>query len=376
LIAYGLAGQRFPAAYPGLGVPTYALAGFLTAVVFFASLLAHELAHAVVARRAGIEVEGITLWLFGGVAKMQGEANDPGTDLRISGVGPLVSLVLGLGFGALVVLLQLLGVGAGAGGLLTGALFWLGAINVALAVFNVIPAAPLDGGRLLRAIWWRFSGDRTKATLRATQAGQLFGWTLIVFGLLWFLSGQAFGGLWLALIGWFLLGAATMERRQVTVQTQLSDVRVGAVMTPEPDTVPGEMPVLTFLTDVLPRYRHSSFPVLDGGAAPRGLVTLDQVRKVPVAERASTPIGSVAWPLEDVARADPREPVADLLPRLTTQAGQRALVVDAGRLVGIVSVRDVTREMERRDLVPAGGMGDRAAGGRADPDQRWRGAGG
>jgi Zn-dependent protease/CBS domain-containing protein len=356
LIAYGLAGQRFPAVYPGLGWLAYATAGFLTAVAFFGSLLAHELAHALVARRNGVHVEGITLWLFGGVAKLQGEADDPGADLRIAGVGPLVSLVLGAAFGALAVILGLLGLGGtGGGGLFTGAVFWLGAINVALAVFNVIPAAPLDGGRLLRAIWWRVSGDRATATVRAAQAGQVFGWTLIVVGLFWFLTAQAFGGLWLSLIGWFLLGAATMEGREVMVRSRLTGVRAGDVMTPEPDAVPADMPVAAFLTDVLPRHRHSAFPVLGEDARPWGMVTLDQIRGVPEPQRGTTAIDAVACPIEDVARVRPEEPVADLLPRLTTCTGQRALVVDDGRLVGIISPRDVNRELERRDLTGARG---------------------
>lgn len=359
LIAYGLAGQRFPAAYPGLGALAYAVAGLLTAVVFFASLLAHELAHALVARRNGVHVEGITLWLFGGVAKLQGEADDPATELRIAGVGPLVSLLLGAAFGALVAVLGALGVGgAGTGGLVTGALFWLGAINVALAIFNVIPAAPLDGGRLLRAVWWRLSGDRTTASLRATQAGQVFGWILILAGLWWFLTLQVFGGLWLTLIGWFLLGAASMEGRQAILQSRLAGVRVHDVMTSDPDTVPADMPVAAFLTEVLPRYRHSSFPVVDV-TTPRGLVTLDQIRAVPEPHRGTTVIASVAAPLDEVAQARPDEPLSELLPRLTPQTGQRALVVDDGRLVGIVSPRDVTRELERRDLSPTGGPGGR-----------------
>jgi len=168
LIAYGLAGQYLPRVYPREGVAAYVVAGVTAAVVFVASLLAHEIAHALVAWRNGVSVEGITLWLFGGVARLSGEAPSPGAEVRIAGVGPLVSLVLGLGFGAAAAIAA----AAGVSGLALAALEWLGGVNIALAVFNVVPAAPLDGGRLLRAVvWWR-TGDRRKATAVASRAGR------------------------------------------------------------------------------------------------------------------------------------------------------------------------------------------------------------
>ncbi len=178
LIVFGLAAGRFPAESPGLPSAAYIAAALAAAVAFLLSLLTHEIAHAVVARRSGVEVHGITLWLFGGVARLGGEARDPATELRIAGVGPLTSLVLAGVFAAAGALAAVLDAQA----LVVGAFRWLAAINVALAVFNLMPAAPLDGGRILRAfLWWR-RGDRVSAAVTSARAGKAFGFLLVGLG--------------------------------------------------------------------------------------------------------------------------------------------------------------------------------------------------
>ncbi|MEV0692951.1 site-2 protease family protein [Streptomyces sp. NPDC050388] len=275
IIVFGLSQGRLPETYPGRAWAVYWAAGLCTAVVFFASLLAHELGHAVVARRNGVEVDDIVLWLLGGAARLRTEASSPGAELRIAGVGPLVSLLLGglFAFGA-----WLLDLASGPG-VVVEMVAWTAGINVLLAVFNALPAAPLDGGRLLRAfLWWR-TGDR----LRATAVGQVLGRLLVVLGLLAFLRTGAFGGLWLALIGWFLIVAATAEGRQAQLCGALAGVPVRDAMTPEPLAVPADTTVAGFLTDARYHYRHSAFPVTEDGP-PVGLVTLDSARKVPQAE--------------------------------------------------------------------------------------------
>ena len=343
LITFGLAGQVLPDAHPGEPALAYWVAGLLAALVFFASLLAHELAHATLARRNGIEVEGITLWLFGGVARIQGEAPDPAAEFRIAGVGPLVSLVLGFVFG---VAAWLLGA-TGAHPLVVESAGWLSGINVLLAVFNAIPAAPLDGGRLLRSfLWWR-TGDRLSSTIRASQAGRVFGWLLVVLGLLGFLSGgTGFGGLWMALIGWFLVSAATAEGQQAVVRDALAEIPVADVMTADPVTAPAQATVADFLDGDLFRRRHSGFPLVDDSGRPVGLVTLNRIKQVPQTDRGSTTLGSIACPLDEIAVVRPGEPVADLLPRLATCSDGRALVLDGDRVVGIVSPSDVSRTLE------------------------------
>ncbi|TDC38844.1 site-2 protease family protein [Micromonospora sp. KC213] len=345
LIAWALAANQFPRAYPGRPVAAYVAAGLAAAVVFFLGLLAHEVSHAVVAQRNGLQVQGITLWLFGGVAELRGEAPNPGAELRISGVGPLVSLLLGFFFGAIAVLLSLLG----ADGLLLGSLAWLAGINVLLAVFNVLPAAPLDGGRLLRAAVWKATGDRTKASVVAARAGWVLGALLIGLGLLQFLTGFGVGGLWLALIGWFLIGAAGMEERQARMGSALAGVRVGDVMTSQPQTASAEMTVADFVDHYLFAYRHSALPLVEQGR-PVGLVTLDRVRGIPADRRATTTLAEVACRAEDLVLARPEEQLNDLLPRLSECSDGRALVVIDQQLVGIVSPSDISRAVQRGSL--------------------------
>ncbi|TDC82443.1 CBS domain-containing protein [Micromonospora sp. KC606] len=345
LIAWALSANQFPRAYPGRPVAAYVAAGLAAAVVFFLGLLAHEVSHAVVAKRNGLQVQGITLWLFGGVAELRGEAPNPGAELRIAGVGPLVSLLLGFFFGGIAVVLSL----AGADGLLLGSLAWLAGINVLLAVFNVLPAAPLDGGRLLRAAVWKATGDRTRASMVAARAGWVLGALLIGLGLFQFLTGFGVGGLWLALIGWFLIGAAGMEERQARMGSALAGVRIGDVMTPQPQTASADMTVADFVDHYLFAYRHSALPLTEDGR-PVGLVTLDRVRGIPADRRATTTLAEVACRAEDLVLARPEEQLNDLLPRLSECSDGRALVVVDQRLVGIVSPSDISRAVQRGSL--------------------------
>ena len=341
LLAYGLAAGQFPAAAPGRPVAEYIAAAVLTAVAYLGSLLAHELAHSLVARRNGLGVEGITLWLLGGVSALQGEVPDPGAEVRVAGIGPLVSLVLGGVFLLVAWLLH----GLGVRGVAVAALAWLGGINIVLAVFNVIPAAPLDGGRLLRAVLWRVSGDRLKAAVWSARAGQVFGWALVVVGAFLVLARRDYSWLWFVLLGWFLISAATAESQQATLQARLRTVAVWQVMTPDPVTVPASATVAQFLDEYLP-YRHSAFPVVTDGQVV-GLVTLKRINQVPAAARGRTTLLDVACPLPDVARATPAEPVADVLPRLNACSEDRALVFTDGHLAGIVSPADISRALER-----------------------------
>ena len=343
LLAYGLAAGEFPAAAPHHPVAEYVVAALLTAVAYMGSLLAHELAHSLVARRNGLQVEGITLWLLGGVSRLQGEAPNPGAEIRIAGVGPLVSLILGGAF----LLLAWLVHAAGVRGVLVVALAWLGGINLLLAVFNVIPAAPLDGGRLLRAVLWRITGDRFKAAVWSARAGQVFGWILVVAAAYLVLVRREYNWIWFALIGWFLISAATAEGQQAMLQSRLRTVTVREIMTAHPVTVPGSATVAWFLNDFLPRYRHSAFPVEADDGQTVGLVTVHRVNQVPAGERGRTTLREVASPLSDVASATPDEPVADVLPRLNANSENRALVFDASHLAGIVSPADISRALER-----------------------------
>jgi Zn-dependent protease/predicted transcriptional regulator len=342
LLAYGLAVGQFPAEVPRRPEAEYVAAGVVAAVVYIGSLLVHELAHALVARRNGVKVEDITLWLLGGVSRLQGEFPDPGAELRVAGAGPLSSLLLG----GLFVLAAWLVATAGARGLVVAALAWLGGINILLAVFNVIPAAPLDGGRLLRAVLWSITKDKIKAAIWSARSGQVFGWILAVIGIYLVLAERDYSWLWFILLGWFLISAASAENHQAMLQAQLRTVAVRQVMTANPVTVPATTTVTQFLTDFLPWHRYSAFPVVADGQTV-GLVTVHRVNQVPAADRGRTTVRDAACPLPEVAQASPDESVADVLPDLNECSEGRALVFDHGQLVGIVSPSDITRVLQR-----------------------------
>ncbi len=349
LVATALAGGRFPAVHPGHGAAAYVVAGVATALLFFCSILAHELGHALVARRNGVEVEGITLWLFGGVARLGGESPDPGAELRIAAVGPAISVLVGAAAGAAAVLLDLIG----AHELLVGTATWLAIINVVLAVFNLLPGAPLDGGRILRALlWWR-SGDRVGSAVKAARGGRAIGWLLVVLGVLEFAAGAGLGGLWFALIGWFLINVARAEEGSAVLRGALGGITVRQAMSPDPVTVHAAVPVSQLIDEYLFRHRFSAFPVLADDGRPPGLVTLNAMKAVAPDRRPTTPVGDIAYWGDEVPRAAPDDALAELLPRLNGAEG-RALVFDRGRLVGIVSPTDVARIIELAELGAAG----------------------
>lgn len=348
LFTWSLAGYSLPAAAPGHAPATYWLAGFGGALLLLASLLAHELAHALVASRAGLEVKGVTLWLFGGVASLGGEAKKPGADFRIAAVGPATSLALAAASAGVAAALDALAVAH----ILVSVAWWLAGTNLVLGLFNLIPGAPLDGGRILRAYLWRRHGDRVRAAVSAARAGQLVGYALIGLGLFQLFAGASIGGLWMAFIGWFLLGAAQAEQASVTTRHHLDGVRVGDVMSTDPHTGASWFTVDEFIQRYVLGDRHSAYPVVGVDGAVEGLVTLAQLRAVPPDARTSTRVRDVAIPLAQVPTATPAEPLIGLLERLSPQSGGRALVFDAGNLVGILTRADIARAIELSTLAP------------------------
>ncbi|MEZ3180902.1 site-2 protease family protein [Streptomyces pimonensis] len=339
LILVGLAGGSFRDAQADRPAWQYWLASAVTAVFFLLSLLAHEIGHALVARRNGVAVEDITLWLLGGLARLRSEASTPGAELRIAGVGPLVSLLLGGLFALAAGLLD----GVPDAGLAVAALTWLAGINILLAVFNALPAAPLDGGRLLRAIVWWKTGSPLRATAVATAAGRVLGWLLVGLGLYLVLAGAVFGGIWLVVIGWFVIAMASVEGDRARLRELLAGIPVSDVMTPDPVTVLAATTVSEFLTDPNYRYRHSAFPVVTNGNTVAGLVTLKGADALPETERASTTVTDVMVPVDDLPTPHPGDPLARLVPELQARPAHRALVLEGGRLVGIVTSSDISR---------------------------------
>lgn len=341
LIAVVLAAGQFPERFPDLPRWSHVLAGTSAAMLFVSSLLVHEIAHALVARRYGVPVERITLWLFGGLGRASGAA-DPDVDLRVSCVGPIVSVGLAVAFWTLTAGAT----AAEAPGIVIAVLAWLAAMNLLLAVFNLAPAAPLDGGRVLRSLVWRRTGDRRHATQIAYRAGQVFGLALVALGLTAFVFLPGLGGLWIALIGGLLMTAASAEERSERLHTALEEVPVADLMTPRPLSVRGDLTVEALLEQYVLRTAFSAYPVVDDADAPVGLVTLDRVRQVSPERRHSTLVAEVACPMDRVPVAQGSDTADKLLPGMATCPDGRALVVEGGRLLGMVSAVDVMRHLD------------------------------
>ena len=338
LFTWSLA-STLPTTAAGYSAGSYWIAGVCGATLLLASLLAHELAHAIVARRAGIEVLGVTLWMFGGVTRLGGQAKTPQTAFRIAVAGPATSLLLAALFAGAGAGLRTLGVEH----ITIGVAWWLAGINALLGVFNLLPGAPLDGGQVLRAWLWRRHGDPTRAAVGAARAGRTLAFVLIAFGLLEFLAGAMVAGVWLAFIGWFIFTAAHTDEASALTRNALTGVRVGEAMTTNPHTAPAWITVQDFIERYLLGDRHSAYPVKDHNGSVSGLITLTQLRQVEPSNRSTTVVGDIAIPFSRVPIATPDEPVTALLERLASGQGNRALVVDGACVVGIVTPSDLTR---------------------------------
>jgi Zn-dependent protease len=347
VFAYGLARDRLPYDAPGYGRPSYAVAGLVTAVALLVSVLLHEFGHAIVARRFGLNVEGITLSWMGGVTRITGEASTPGRELGVAGVGPAVSLILG---GALWAGREL-AVHAGAGNLAAAALGWLAVINVVLAAFNLIPAAPLDGGKVLHAAVWSVTHNRWLATKVAARAGILLAGAVLALGLFEVLArGDELDGLFVLVLGWWLLSAARDEEQLAMVHHVLGGVPVHDVMRPV-GSAPGWVGTEEFV-DRYARSRPGWVWLLERwGGGYTGVISGDALTSGPL------PVGDsraadLAVPIDAASPAAPGEEVLDALERT---GGRRVLlVVEAERTVGAVLPGDIEAILRSRHRPAAG----------------------
>ncbi len=337
LVAWTMATEVLPSGAPGLSSTEYWVAGVVGTVVFYACLLAHELSHALVARTKGVKVAGITLWLFGGVTQLEGEPSRAQDQALITAVGPLTSLVLAaIFFGAELLLGSL-----NAPLLLVTVLAWMALLNLVLGVFNLVPALPLDGGRLLgAAVWWR-TGSKDRGTTGAVRVGRFFAYLLIALGALEVLAGGLLNGLWLALIGWFLLSAGAAEGRQVGVRSRLRQVPVAAVMTSPVPTLPGW---LTCGQLVEASSLGAGLYALHGvGGEPLGFLPRSRVEEAVRGGHPEWRLEAMAVAAEQLTKVRPDEDLEAALLRLGPHLEQGALVVADGELVGTLAASDLAR---------------------------------
>lgn len=321
--------------------PALALAfGAGAALMFFCSVLLHEMAHAVMATSRGIPVESITLFLFGGVTRARAESKGARDELVISAVGPAMSLAIGAFLAGTSML-------PGIDGSTLGNVFAeIARINVILAIFNLLPGLPLDGGRVFRAIYWGATGDLVKATRVAARAGRILGFGLVVLGVLAFVDGLL-GGLWFIAIGWFLSRAATASQADVEVRHALDHLGVADLMTSDLICIPADLKITEAIDHWFLTKDHGAFPVTSTSGEIIGLLTLRDVRRVPASLRDKASVIEVATPLGQVATLDVDEGIDKLLEILEERPEQRVLVTHSGAVVGIISPRDIARRVRR-----------------------------
>ena len=330
------------------------------ALLFFLSVLLHELAHSLVAKSQGIPVDSITLFLFGGVASIREEPKSPGNEFVMAILGPITSLVIGFS------LLLLSGIGLDAQTLLQQQPievlqqfsplrtlgFWLGSVNVVLGIFNMIPGFPLDGGRVLRSILWAITRNLRKATRWASYVGQAIAWMMIVggiamiFGLRIAIFGEGLvNGVWLILIGWFLNNAASSSYQQLMVRNILEDVPVRRMTQQNPPTVPGNITIDALIDDYIMQTDDHAFPVMDGDRLV-GIVCLDDVRGVPGELRSVKLVSEIMTPRSELRTINPDDDAFDALMTISRNAIRQLVVMDGDQMFGLVRRRDIVRFLQ------------------------------
>ncbi len=348
LITWSLGAGYYPSEVHGITtVASYTL-GLLSALLLFASILAHEFGHALVARRRGVQIEEIDLWLLGGVARMSGEPKTAEDELHFALAGPAVTAVVTALFGALTLALP-----SSAPAALRALVSYQVQINLLILAFNLVPAFPLDGGRVARALIWRRTGDMAAATNTAAGMGRVFGYLLIAFGVLLAVGGEP-GGLWFALIGVFLVSAATAERMHEQVIGAFTGVPAEALMSHPAISIPVES-TLAEAQEYFTRHRYTAFPVIDGAGRAIGMLSIEHLRRTPRSRWSATPAG-------ELAERDPallvggQEKIAHLLDQPAfVRIGRAAVIDQEGRPVGVVSLTDIERTIRASHLGKSAG---------------------
>lgn len=344
LFTFFLANGYFPTTYPGQTNALYVLLGFVSTILLFISVLLHELAHSLVARARGLPVHTIVLFVFGGVSNIEQEPQTPGIEFSMAFVGPLVSVLIGALCYGLLFLIR------GNHSSLVPILSYLAFTNILIGIFNLIPGFPLDGGRILRSIMWKITGNVHTATNIATIVGQGFAYLFILYGIVQFFYGNGLTGLLIAFIGWFLLSAAHTARIQSTLETAFAGMLVSQVMTTNMVTTPANISLQKLVDEsFLPQGLRSAFVVQ--GEQLAGLITLSDIRHIPREQWGQTPVGMAMVPVERLHTVTAQQNVHDVLTLITGQDVNQLPVVEDGKLVGVLTRETILRSLEvRRNL--------------------------
>lgn len=349
LITWSLATQFFPTTLPDQSQAAYLALAFIAMLGFFGSLLLHELAHSVVARRYGVKIKGITLFLFGGVAQLENEPPTASSEFWIAIAGPAMSVALGLALWLISGLAQAMGTPPA----LIMVLVYLATINIILAIFNMVPAFPMDGGRILRAYLWNRNGDVLKATRTAARSGTFFGYTLMALGTVAVLQGTVSTGFWYILIGFFVLSAARSAYQTQLLQSAFEGKTVASIMIRHPVIVSPEITLSEFVNQVMLKYRVSFAPVVTDGVL-IGQIDRHALSAVERDKWTSTRVGDVYAGLDEAATIPPDMPVQSLIELIERTGTRKFLVVDDHKLLGVVTLANLIGHLRTADAATPG----------------------
>jgi len=337
LVTWGLTKHYYPYSFPGQSTDLYLIMSIVTMLCFFASLLLHEIAHSLVARRFGIPIKGITLFLFGGVAELQAEPQSARAEFWVALAGPVMSVSLSFGFWGLASVLELLQ----ANQAIVEILAYLAVINLVLAVFNLVPAFPLDGGRILRAYLWHRKKDLLGATEIAAKSGEVFAYFLMALGLLSLVQGGLIGGVWYMMIGVFVLTAARSSYQAQLAQSVFAFKTVGDLMTRDPVVATPDTTLAEFVNTIMLENRTGFVPVVERGVI-LGHIDPGVLAGIDRENWTSTHVGDVFVGLGETTTLSPDMPVQDLLMRIAKTGQRKFLVVQDKNLVGVITLADLT----------------------------------
>jgi Zn-dependent protease/predicted transcriptional regulator len=346
VVLLALAAGYFPHYYPGYGSKTYWIAGLIATLLFFASVVAHELAHSFVAGHLGIDIKEITLFIFGGVARITEEPRDPFTEMQIAVVGPLASFVLAGVFWVFMAIFKYFGLV-----LITGIFFYLAWINLAVGIFNLLPGFPLDGGRIFRSIYWWQTGSLTRATRLAADIGKGFATALLILGGIEIFMGDLVDGLWLIFIGMFLRGMSQRGYEEVLIRKTLEHIPVSEMMTRETITVSTDLNLDQLVHQYFLHYPYRGFPVKDEFGQVVGLITLDKIRKIPPKEYPVLTVKQFMIPRSKEILTTPGIHLDEAMQKMITNNLDRLLVMQQNNLVGIITQTTLRRFMEMQKIL-------------------------
>jgi Zn-dependent protease len=341
LVAGSLGFSYFPELYPGWSSAIYWLMGVATALIFFCSVLAHEMAHSLVSRSRGVPVHSITLFIFGGVARISDEPKGPGSEFWMALAGPATSIGLGFIFGALYLATRKMGT------LLPAMFELLAYINLVVAVFNLIPGFPLDGGRILRSIIWKITGDLKKSTRIASVMGRIIAYLLILLGASRVLAGNLLNGMWIAFIGWFLQNAAASSYRQLALREMLQGAKVKDVMMRDCVGLSKDLTIQELVDNYILSTVHRCFPVMDNDNV-IGIITLHRVKDVPREKWKTTRIEDAMTPLDEMKAIHPDDDLYTTMRQMTAEDEDQFPVMENGQLTGMLARDDLARFINAR----------------------------